>query len=120
MPLQVICQNCKETIRIEQDELTRPDLAHKIGETFQQQCSKCLATREYHVNKVTRRIGMEQAGILGGVSVFLALAITVFAWYKGWFVGIGLGLGAALFLIGYSSMKKNEQTFNGYRLPRTK
>jgi len=117
MKLTVRCKSCREPTKIPSNEISRPDLADKIGEEFDHRCTHCGMVKNYHVNQVVAHKSntIKYGGTLLGLLVLGG--VTLFFFFTGYLTNIGLILGGGI--IGASNvagMTSNEKAFNSYYL----
>lgn len=117
MKLSLICKSCQKESRLKEKELSRPELADKIGEEFSHRCSTCGIEAKYHVNQVTAHNStvVKLFGTFLGIAIMIG--VTILFLITGYITNLGLIIGAAV-LAGsqMSAGSSNAHAFNSYRL----
>jgi len=121
MKLDLKCRNCREVISLKAKSLSRPDLEDEIGEYFDQKCTHCNRTMEYHVNDVHAENSYNGSLLLNVAAIALIVLSTTILWNMGILSNIGLILGGGMLLANnYASFNSNANAFNKYKTRRSK
>lgn len=117
MKLALICKSCKKDSFLSNKELSRPDLADKIGVEFTHRCNGCGIQGKYHVNQVTARnsASLKLLGTILGLAIMIG--VTLLFLITGYITNVGLIIGGGV-LAGsqLSSGSSNSHAFNSYYL----
>ncbi len=90
----------------------RVELEKEQGETFRLSCSHCYESKTVHVNDIKAKPNL----IVTGIGVAAGIGATVAMWNLGFIASISGGLP----IIIYAAQRRAAETFNGYRVKRTK
>lgn len=106
------CPSCHENTPFKSMATDRVELEKDKGETFRVSCDHCHESRTIHVNDVKAKPNT----IVTGIGVAAGIGATVALWQLGFVAWISGGLP----IIIYAAQRKAADTFNSYKVKRTK
>lgn len=120
MELFINCKNCREDFPITSPAITRGELENELGRYFKIQCSRCLSTKEYHVNNIRARAGRKQILIFGLSMLLLSVLLTWLFWNAGTVIILTVILPMVAFSYYYALKSTAANQFNRMLIKRDK
>lgn len=120
MELHINCKNCRENFRVESSAITRGELEDELGRYFNMQCSKCLSTREYHVNNIRANVDKRKILSFGLIMLAVAIGLTTLFLSSGFIVSLTVILPIVAFSYYYNLRSTAANQFNRMLIKRDK